>query len=79
MSILDSLLIIFNTVLENNGKAQLNELKGDMDLRDDIGFDSLALAEITVRIESKYGIDIFDESIVTNVDEIIQRLNSNEK
>ncbi len=46
-----------------------------MHLRNDIGFDSLDLAELTVRIEAEYDIDIFEDGIVNTVSEIFQKLN----
>ena len=45
-----------------------------MHLRNDIGFDSLDLAELTVRIEAEYDIDIFEEGIVNTVGEILNKL-----
>jgi len=47
-----------------------------MHLRNDIGFDSLDLAELTVRIEAEYDIDIFEDGIVNTVSEILEKLNS---
>jgi acyl carrier protein len=68
------LLQIANTVLANRGKKILVELNEDMKLRDDIGFDSLDLAELTVRIEAEFGIDIFEDGIVVTVGEILKKI-----
>jgi len=65
---------IINTVLSNNNKPNINNLNIEMNLRDDIGFDSLDLAELTVRIESEFGIDIFEDSIVSTIGEIKEKL-----
>lgn len=73
----EKLLEIINTVLENKGKPRLEKLYDEIHLRDDIGFDSLDLAELTVRIESEFGIDIFEETIVNTVGEIKEKLESN--
>lgn len=43
-------------------------------LRNDIGFDSLDLAELTVRIEAEYDKDIFEDGIVGTVGEILVKL-----
>jgi acyl carrier protein len=43
-------------------------------LREDLGLDSLDLAELTVRIEDEYGVDIFHDEIVTNAADIINKL-----
>ena len=47
-----------------------------MHLRNDIGLDSLDLAELTVRIEAEFDIDIFENGIVNTVGEVIDKLNS---
>jgi acyl carrier protein len=44
------------------------------DLRAELGFDSLDLAELTVRIEKETGIDIFADSFVLTVGEILAKL-----
>ncbi len=66
---------IINTVLENRGKEKLSEFHPELHLRNDIGFESLDLAELTVRIESEFDIDIFEDGIVSYVSEIIEKLN----
>lgn len=45
----DSLLEIMNTVRGHKRLPPLAELRADMRLREDIGFESLDLAELTVR------------------------------
>ncbi|THC67310.1 acyl carrier protein [Bacteroides fragilis] len=42
--------------------------------RDDIGFTSFDLAELTVRIEDEFDIDIFEDGLVNTVGEIIEKL-----
>lgn len=76
---LEKLLEIFNKVLENRSKELLDSISINMHLRNDIGFDSLDLAELTVRIEAIYDIDIFDDGIIETVGEIVEKLeNKNE-
>ena len=70
------ILEIMNIVLDNRSKEKLTFLRNDMHLRNDIGFDSLDLAELTVRIEAEYDIDIFEDGIVNTVSEIFEKLNS---
>ena len=70
------ILEIMNTVLDNRDKKKLTTLSPEMHLRNDIGFDSLDLAELTVRIEAEYDIDIFEDGIVNTVSEILGKLNS---
>ena len=45
-----------------------------LNLRNDIGFDSFDLAQLTVMIEDEFDIDIFEDGIVQIVGEIIQKL-----
>lgn len=72
----ENVLKIMNTVLENRTKETLTSINSGLHLRDDIGFDSLDLAELTVRIEAEYDIDIFEDGIVNTVGEILDKLNS---
>lgn len=67
------LLEIINHIRRRNGTA-LDELRADASLRDDLGFDSMDLAELTVRIEDAFGVDIFENGIVRHVGEVLQRL-----
>ncbi len=71
---MNELLEIINIVLANRGKKTIERLQPDMNLRNDIGFDSLDLAELTVRIEVKYDIDIFANGLVSTVGEITEKL-----
>lgn len=72
----ERILEIMNTVLENRAKEKLTLINPEMHLRNDIGFDSLDLAELTVRIEAEYDIDIFEDGIVNTVGEIQNKLNN---
>lgn len=71
---LQKLLEIVNTVRDNKSLAPMDELKPEHDLRTDLGFDSLDLAELTVRIEKETGIDVFAESFVLTVGDILSKL-----
>ena len=71
---MEKLKEILNTVLINRGKGKISVLELNTHLRNDIGFDSLDLAELTVRIEAEYDIDIFEEGIVNTVGEILKKL-----
>lgn len=70
----EKILEIMNTVLDNRAKEKLVSINPEMHLRNDIGFDSLDLAELTVRIETEYDIDIFEDGIVNTVGEILEKL-----
>ncbi|MDZ7692669.1 MAG: phosphopantetheine-binding protein [Balneolaceae bacterium] len=68
------ILNIFNSVLENNELSIVQELRREDSLRDDLGLDSLALAELTVKIESEFGIDIFEDEIIETVGEALEKI-----
>jgi acyl carrier protein len=68
------LIEIVNTVRANKGRPALPELRSEHKLRDDCGLDSLDLAELTVRIEEKWGIDVFADGVVRTVAEIEEKL-----
>ncbi len=70
------LLQCINTVRENKGLALLDRIDRPMNLRADIGLDSLDLAELTVRIEKEFGIDVFEDSLVSTIGEILDKLES---
>ncbi len=68
------LLGILNEILEEADRKPISVLQEEMDLRVDLGMDSLMLAELTVRIEAEYHIDIFEESLVESVGDIIHKM-----
>jgi acyl carrier protein len=70
-----NLLEIINEVLSGNKRDKVTNINDNDNLRYDLGFDSLMLAELTVEIESEYGIDIFDDGLITKVSEINIKIN----
>ena len=72
---MNNLIPIINTILQNRGKQLINNLNPNTNLRKDLGFDSLDLAELTVRIEAEYNVDIFEDGIVNTIEEIMNKLN----
>mgnify|MGYP000380106290 CR=1 FL=1 len=71
----EQLLEIINELLEDEGEETLEYLNPSYHLKDDIGFDSLTLAQLTVMIESKFGVDIYADGIVHTVQEVYDKLN----
>jgi acyl carrier protein len=63
-----------NEIVENKGLEGLKGITESTQLRDDLGFDSLDLAELTVRIEKETGIDVFADGIVQTVGQVIKRI-----
>lgn len=69
---------MINEIMNKKGSQSVVELKTDASLRNDYGFDSLDLAELTVRIEDEFGVDIFEHGNVDTISEILKRLGANE-
>lgn len=67
-------LEIVNQIRKNNNLEELSNLNKKDNLRDDLGFTSFDLAELTVKIEDEFDIDIFNDGLVNTVGEIIQKL-----
>ena len=65
------LLKIINEVNNGIGNPILVSISDSDKLREDLGFSSFDLAELTVRIEDKYDIDIFEDGVVYTVKEIL--------
>lgn len=70
----NKILRILNVVLENRGKKNIENFKPELDLRKDLELDSLDLAELTVRLESEFDIDIFENGNTNTLKEVIEKL-----
>jgi acyl carrier protein len=68
------ILGILNIVLENRGKRNVIEFHPNLDLRKDLELDSLDLAELTVRLESEFDIDIFENGNTSTLKEVMEKL-----
>lgn len=70
----DFLLNIINEIRSLKGLKEIASLNRDMDLRDDLALSSFDLAELTVRIEDEYDVDVFGDGLVNTVGEIFDKL-----
>lgn len=68
------ILNIVNNIREAKDMAPLTELHSGDRLRDDLGFTSFDLAELTVNIEAEFDVDIFEEGLVDTVGEVLEKL-----
>lgn len=68
------LLSIVNEIRESKGLSVLTKLEETNRLREDLGLTSFDLAELTVKIEDEYDIDIFEDGLVNTVGEILEKL-----
>ncbi len=65
---------IANRVRRHKGVEEFMHFASETRLREDLGFDSLDLAEFTVRIEEKCGVDVFAAGVVHTWGEVCQRV-----
>lgn len=70
----EKLLNIINSIKKNKFEDEILELKPEHQLREDLNFDSFDLAELTVKIEEEFGVDIFEDGLVNSVNEIYAKL-----
>lgn len=68
------ILQIINAIRSTKGLEQLSEVRIEDRLREDLGLTSFDLAELTVNIEDKYDIDIFEDGLVNTIGEIYSKL-----
>lgn len=69
-----SLLEIINEVLSDSD-SQVETITSKTDLRNDLGMDSMNLALLTVLIEDEYGVDVFEDGMVSTVSDIEKKIN----
>ena len=66
--------IILNLLEENEIKNTVNEINESTSLTNDLGLDSFNLAQLTVEIESEFGVDIFENGVISNVGDILNQI-----
>ncbi len=70
----EQLLSIINSIKKNKFEETVAEIFPEQRLREHLNFDSFDLAELTVKIEEEFGIDIFEDGMVSTVSEIYNKL-----
>lgn len=65
---------ILNSIRKNKGLAPLDNIAETTRLRADAEFDSFDLAELTVHVEDKFGVDVFEDGIIETVGELCAKL-----
>lgn len=71
---MNNIEVIILQILSSRGKNIEMNFNPQTRLREDLGMDSLDLAELTVKIEAEYGVDIFEDGIVNTIEEIRKKL-----
>lgn len=69
-----NILNIINDIRKSKNLKVLESLKETDNLRNDLNLTSFDLAELTVRIEDEFGVDIFEEGLINTIGEIYERL-----
>ena len=65
---------IINEIRAAKEMAPVEMVSADTKLREDLNFTSFDLAELTVKIEDEFDIDIFEDGLVNTVGEIFAKL-----
>ncbi|PLX19098.1 MAG: acyl carrier protein [Candidatus Muiribacterium halophilum] len=65
---------IINGIKIKNGDEEIEIIRNESRLLEDLGLDSIDLAELTVKIENDFSIDVFEDGIVSTIGEILERL-----
>lgn len=68
------ILSIVNSIKKNKFEEVVLNLESEQKLREDLNFDSFDLAELTVKIEEEFGVDIFENGLINTVEEIYNKL-----
>ena len=67
-------LVVINDIRAAKDLPAVAELTPEMKLREDLGLTSFDLAELTVKIEDEFDIDIFEDGLVSKIGEIFEKL-----
>jgi acyl carrier protein len=58
-------------VIKENKIDYLGKIEDNYSLKDDLGFDSLNMVHLVVKIEDEYNVDMFSEGKISTVIELI--------
>jgi acyl carrier protein len=70
----EQLLSIINDIRKAKNLGPLQTLKESDSFRSDLELTSFDLAELTVRVEDEFGVDIFENGLINTVGEIYTQL-----
>ncbi len=70
----NKVLEIINEIRIAKGLSVVENLTSEMSLRNDLGLTSFDLAELTVKIEDEFDLDIFEDGLVNTIGEIFEKL-----
>lgn len=70
----EKVLAIINEIRATKELSAVSSLNVNDNLRNDLDLPSFDLAELTVRIEDEFDIDIFKDGLVNTVGEVLAKL-----
>ncbi|WP_027450978.1 acyl carrier protein [Xylanibacter brevis] len=70
----EKVLSIINEIRAAKEMAPVETINADTKLREDLNLTSFDLAELTVKIEDEFDIDIFEDGLVSTIGEIYAKL-----
>jgi acyl carrier protein len=70
----EKVLSIINEIRAAKEMAPVETISADTKLREDLNLTSFDLAELTVKIDDEFDIDIFEDGLVSTVGEIFTKL-----
>lgn len=71
---MDKILVYINQIRAAKEMQAVQSINESTRLREDLELTSFDMAELTVRIEDEYGVDIFADGLVNTVGEIYAKL-----
>lgn len=74
MNMEETVLNILKGIIATKSSSYDDSISADTKLREDLGLTSFDLAELTVKIEDEFDIDIFEDGLVNTVGEIYAKL-----
>jgi len=61
--------------IKEDSNLDKSKITPESNLRTDLEFDSLQLAQLTVEIEDEFDVDVFEDGIVETIGDILKKLN----
>lgn len=69
-----ALRTVLNAVRAHKGAPAQESFAPELRLREDLGLDSIDLAELTARLDHEFGVDVFADGPVQTVGEVLARV-----
>lgn len=68
------IISIINEIRSAKDLSPFKSISTDTRLREDLNLTSFDLAELTVKLEDKFDIDIFEDGLVSTIGEVLAKL-----